>query len=103
MTRLLGFRGGYQGGVLTLKPSVLTNEPFAFALPSYHDLGTVETLLREGADQFACAIVEPVMGRASAIPATPEVLRSLRELVAREKRDFSARRAEVRAAEVRLR
>jgi glutamate-1-semialdehyde 2,1-aminomutase len=81
--RVLGFRGGYHGGVLTLKPGVLTNVPFEFALARYNDLGTVEAVLREGADQFACAIVEPVMGGAGAIPATPEFLHGLRELTAR--------------------
>ena len=81
--RVLGFRGGYHGGVLTLKPGVLTNAPFDFALARYNDLVSVEALLREGAEQFACAIVEPVMGGAGAIPATAEFLRGLRELTAR--------------------
>ncbi|WP_439578814.1 aminotransferase class III-fold pyridoxal phosphate-dependent enzyme [Elioraea sp.] len=81
--RVLGFRGGYHGGVLTLKPGVLTNAPFDFALARYNDLGSVEAVLREGAEQFACAIVEPVMGGAGAIPATAEFLRGLRELTVR--------------------
>jgi glutamate-1-semialdehyde 2,1-aminomutase len=81
--RVLGFRGGYHGGVLTLKPGVLTNAPFEFALARYNDLGTAEALLRDDADQFACVIVEPVMGGAGAIPGSPEFLRGLRELTAR--------------------
>jgi glutamate-1-semialdehyde 2,1-aminomutase len=82
-TRVLGFRGGYHGGVLTLKPGVLTNVPFEFALARYNDLDSVEALLREGPERFACAIVEPVMGGAGAIPGSPEFLRGLRALTAR--------------------
>ncbi|TQF77743.1 aminotransferase class III-fold pyridoxal phosphate-dependent enzyme [Elioraea sp. Yellowstone] len=81
--RVLGFRGGYHGGVLTLKPGALTNVPFDLVLARYNDLASVEAVLREGAEQVACAIVEPVMGGAGAIPGTPEFLHGLRALTAR--------------------
>lgn len=80
---VIGFEGGYHGGVLVFRRGVATNVPFDLALARYNDLGSVKALLDASPDHFGCVIVEPVMGAAGAIPAEPDFLLGLRELTAR--------------------
>lgn len=79
-SRILGFSGGYHGGVLVFKPGMATNVPFDLALARYNDLASVEAALAPDPTAFAAVIVEPVMGAAGSLPAEPAFLQGLREI-----------------------
>jgi len=79
-TGILGFRGGYHGGLLTfVGGGSAINAPIPVALADYNDTGQVVDLLRSRSGEIAAVIVEPMMGSGGCIPATAEFLAALRE------------------------
>jgi glutamate-1-semialdehyde 2,1-aminomutase len=82
-SRVLVFRGGYHGGVLTFGPeapyAVTVPVPLAFA--DYNDIEGATALIRDTAD-LAAVILEPMMGGGGCIPATHEFLAALRDATA---------------------
>ena len=78
--RVLVFRGGYHGGLLTFKdgPSPV-NAPYDVLLAGYNDTAGAQALLREHAGEVACVLVEPMLGSGGCIPGDPAFLSALRE------------------------
>ena len=78
--RILVFRGGYHGGLLTFKdgPSPV-NAPYDVLLAEYNDAASARALLREHGGSVACALVEPMLGSAGCIPGDPAFLSALCE------------------------
>ena len=77
---IVGFRGGYHGGLLTfVGGGSAINAPIPVALADYNDTGQVVDLLRSRSGEIAAVIVEPMMGSGGCIPATAEFLAALRE------------------------
>jgi glutamate-1-semialdehyde 2,1-aminomutase len=77
--RIMAFRGGYHGGLLTFAagPSPV-NAPYDVVLAEYNDAAAVR-LVREHAGTLACVLVEPMLGSGGCIPGDPEFLHGLRE------------------------
>jgi glutamate-1-semialdehyde 2,1-aminomutase len=82
--RVVAFRGGYHGGLLTFKdgPSPV-NAPYDVLLAGYNDAAAAQALLREHAGTVACVLVEPMLGSAGCIPGDPAFLSALRETTLR--------------------
>jgi glutamate-1-semialdehyde 2,1-aminomutase len=78
--RVLVFRGGYHGGLLTFAagPSPV-NAPYDVLIAEYNDTAAARALLREHAGTVACALVEPMLGSGGCIPGDPAFLAGLRE------------------------
>jgi glutamate-1-semialdehyde 2,1-aminomutase len=78
--RVLVFRGGYHGGLLTFKdgPSPV-NAPYDVLLAEYNDGAAAQALLHEHAGNVACVLVEPMLGSGGCIPGDPAFLSALRE------------------------
>src|SRR5215470_13870920 len=78
--RVLAFRGGYHGGLLTFTagPSPV-NAPYDVLLAEYNDPASARALLREHAGTVACVLVEPMLGAGGCIPGDPAFLSALRE------------------------
>lgn len=79
-SKMLAFREGYHGGVLTFAHGGSPlNLPFPFVFGDYNDIEGAVALIREHAGDLAAVIVEPMMGGGGCIPATREFLQALRE------------------------
>jgi len=78
--KLMAFRGGYHGGVLSFgeRPNPV-NAPYDVALCDYNDRAEAAAILRESGDTIAAIIIEPMLGASGCIPADAEFLRLLRE------------------------
>lgn len=78
--KVLVFRGGYHGGVLTFgeKPGPLT-VTHEWVLADYNDLAGTRERIRDHAGDLAAVLVEPMLGSGGAIPADPGFLEMLRE------------------------
>jgi glutamate-1-semialdehyde 2,1-aminomutase len=78
--RVLVFRGGYHGGLLTFAagPSPV-NAPYDVLLAEYNDTAAARALLREHAATVACVLVEPMLGASGCLPGDPPFLAGLRE------------------------
>jgi len=78
--RVMVFRGGYHGGLLTFAdgPSPV-NAPYDVLLAEYNDAAGAQALLREHAGSLACVLVEPMLGSGGCIPGDPAFLSVLRE------------------------
>jgi glutamate-1-semialdehyde 2,1-aminomutase len=78
--RIMAFRGGYHGGLLTFAagPSPV-NVPYDVVLAEYNDVYAVR-LARQYADTLACVLVEPMLGSGGCVPGIPEFLHGLREV-----------------------
>src|SRR5258706_8916574 len=78
--RVLAFRGGYHGGLLTFSsgPSPV-NAPYDVLLAEYNDAAGARAMVQEHASALACVLVEPMLGSGGCIPGDPEFLRVLRE------------------------
>lgn len=78
--RILVFRGGYHGGVLTFGdgPSPVT-VPHEWVLADYDDVDGTRALIREHATQLAAVLIEPMLGSGGCVPASDELLAMLRE------------------------
>jgi glutamate-1-semialdehyde 2,1-aminomutase len=78
--RILVFREGYHGGVLTFAHGgSALNLPFPFVFADYNDIAGTQALLKEHGDDLAAVIIEPMMGGGGCIPATPVFLSFLRK------------------------
>jgi glutamate-1-semialdehyde 2,1-aminomutase len=78
--KLLVFNGCYHGGFMTYgatDPGL--SAPFSVIKATYNDIDGTRAALRANATDVAAVLVEPMMGAAGAIPATPEFLSMLRE------------------------
>jgi glutamate-1-semialdehyde 2,1-aminomutase len=77
--KILVFRGGYHGGVLTfVREASPVNVPHEFLLSTYNDIDETLRLIDAHAGEIAAILVEPMLGSAGCIPGTPEFLRALR-------------------------
>lgn len=77
--KVLVFNGAYHGGVLTFPPGGnKLNLPLDFVFADYNDIVQCEELIRTYRDDLAAVIVEPILGAAGNIPATPQFMAALR-------------------------
>jgi glutamate-1-semialdehyde 2,1-aminomutase len=80
--KIMVFRGGYHGGVLTF-PFAGTSAatvPFPVVLADYNDGAGTLALVRQHAAGLAAIILEPMLGGGGCIPATAAFLQSLRDI-----------------------
>ncbi|MCK9505839.1 MAG: aminotransferase class III-fold pyridoxal phosphate-dependent enzyme [Porticoccaceae bacterium] len=78
-SHVLGFEGGYHGGVLKMFPNEALNVPIPMVLGQYNDIETTRELVKTHAGDLAAIIVEPMMGSGGAIPGDSAFLSYLRE------------------------
>jgi glutamate-1-semialdehyde 2,1-aminomutase len=79
-SKVVVFRGGYHGSVLTFATGGLPiNVPHDFVVASYNDVEGTRSLLRELGETVAAVLLEPMMGTGGCITATHEFLRMLRD------------------------
>jgi glutamate-1-semialdehyde 2,1-aminomutase len=79
-SKVLAFREGYHGGVLTFAHGGSPlNLPFPFVFGDYNDIEGAAALIRDNGGDLAAVIVEPMMGGGGCIPATREFLQALRD------------------------
>src|SRR5262247_3286707 len=72
---IVGFRGGYHGGLLTfVGGGSAINAPMPVMLADYNDTGQVLDLIRSNSGEIGAIIVEPMMGSGGCIPASAEFL-----------------------------
>ena len=79
--KIMVFRGGYHGGVLTFPiggPSAAT-VPFPTVMADYNDTERAVALIEEHAADLAAVIVEPMLGSGGCIVGQPDFLAALRE------------------------
>lgn len=79
--KIMVFRGGYHGGVLTFPiggPSAAT-VPFSTVMANYNDTKGAVALIEEHAADLAAVIVEPMLGSGGCIVGQPDFLAALRE------------------------
>ena len=78
--RVLAFRGGYHGSLLTFTswPSPV-NAPYDVLLAEYNDAAGARGIVQKHASALACALVEPMLGSGGCIPGDPQFLGVLRE------------------------
>lgn len=80
-TKILAFREGYHGGVLTFAHGGSPlNLPFPFVFADYNEAEGTARIIREHAADLAAVILEPMMGGGGCIPAKHEFLKLLRAL-----------------------
>jgi glutamate-1-semialdehyde 2,1-aminomutase len=81
-SKIMAFRGGYHGGVLTfpVSGSNLATLPLPFVLADYNDSASAASVAREHAADLAAIIVEPMQGSGGCLPAFPDFLATLRAL-----------------------
>jgi glutamate-1-semialdehyde 2,1-aminomutase len=78
-SKVMVFREGYHGGVLTFAHGGSPlNLPFPYVFADYNDVAGTEALISEHGPDLAVVIIEQMMGGGGCIPATPEFLASLR-------------------------
>ncbi|MGK7862316.1 aspartate aminotransferase family protein [Falsiroseomonas sp. E2-1-a4] len=78
---ILGFRGGYHGGLMTFGLGANPiNVPHRVVLAGYNDLAEAAALAREHAGDLAAIILEPMLGGGGCIAAEDDFLRGLRAL-----------------------
>ena len=78
--KILVFRNGYHGGVLTFAHGgTPLNLPFPCLFADYNDVTGSEALIREHAGELAAVIVEPMLGGGGCIPGSVDFLRMLRQ------------------------
>lgn len=79
-SKIMAFREGYHGGVLTFAHGGSPlNLPFPFVFADYNDIEGTVKLIEELADDLAAVIIEPMMGGGGCIPADRAFLAALRE------------------------
>ncbi len=77
--KILVFKGGYHGGVLSFAAGNSTvNVPHDFLVAAYNDAEGAAALIRRHRDELAAVLVEPMLGASGCIPGTKEFLDSLR-------------------------
>ncbi|KAH7029046.1 pyridoxal phosphate-dependent transferase [Microdochium trichocladiopsis] len=79
--KVVVFTGGYHGSVLSFGAPTENNvDKDSFVLVEYNDCdGVVEAFRREGSENIAAVLVEPMQGSSGFIPATKEFLLSIQE------------------------
>ena len=78
--KILVFREGYHGGVLTFAHGgSILNLPFPFVFADYNDREGTDAVLDEHGQDLAAVLVEPMMGGGGCIAASPAFLSFLRE------------------------
>lgn len=78
---ILGFRGGYHGGLMTFGPGANPiNVPHKVVLAGYNDLAEATALARAQAGDLAAIILEPMLGGGGCIAAEDSFLQGLRAL-----------------------
>ena len=77
--KLLVFKGGYHGGLLSFGagPAPL-NAPYEAVLGSYNDLAGAESLMAAHGPELAAILVEPMLGSGGCIAGDPAFLAALR-------------------------
>lgn len=79
--KVLVFKGGYHGGVLTFAGgNSPVNVPHDFVIARYNDLAGTQALAREHATDLAAIVVEPMQGAGGCIAGQPAFLHGLRQL-----------------------
>jgi glutamate-1-semialdehyde 2,1-aminomutase len=82
--QIVGFRGGYHGGLLTFKSgSSPVNAPYDVLLADYNDAEQATSLINDNAGSIACVLVEPMLGSSGCIPGEVAFLAALREATSR--------------------
>lgn len=79
-SKIISFRGGYHGSVLTFtsaNPMEVT-APFPFILLNYNDSEAAIAAIEEHRHDLAAVILEPMIGGGGGIPATTQFLQDLR-------------------------
>lgn len=78
--KVLVFRNGYHGGVLTFgRDDEPVNVPHDWLRCDFNDVEGVERAFAEHGDDIACVLVEPVQGSGGCIPADADFLQALRD------------------------
>ena len=78
--RVLGFNGGYHGGLMTfVGGGSPINSPIPVTLADYNDIEGTLAVLRANAAEIGAVILEPMTGSGGCIPATSQFLGALRE------------------------
>lgn len=79
--RVVVFRGGYHGGVLTFgHGNAPVNVPFDFACLPYDDIAAAKAEFAANGASIAAVLVEPMQGAGGCLPASPAFLQALRDL-----------------------
>ena len=78
-TKVLGFEGGYHGGVLYFGDHREANVPHEFVIVPYNDSDALENAFAVHPD-LACALIEPMQGGSGCIVADDQFLARLRAL-----------------------
>jgi len=79
--KIIVFRGGYHGGVLTFAPeNHPVNVPHEFLLADYNQLSSAQALFDAHPDEVAAVLVEPMQGAGGCIVGQPDFLAGLRTL-----------------------
>ncbi|MAP96643.1 MAG: aspartate aminotransferase family protein [Ponticaulis sp.] len=78
--RILAFRGGYHGAVLTTGvPSSPLNAPFDIVYGRFNDIEATREVIEANADELAVIITEPMLGSGGCVAGDPEFLQLLRD------------------------
>ena len=78
--RIMAFRGGYHGGVLTFgHGGEAVTVPHDWVMADYNDIDGVDAVFGAHGDHLAAVLVEPLQGSGGCIPGDPEFLRALRD------------------------
>lgn len=79
--KVVVFRGGYHGGVLSFANGVAANnvDPGDWIVVQYNDVAGLERAFETGGE-VAAVLVEGMQGAAGFISGSPEFLRAIREL-----------------------
>jgi glutamate-1-semialdehyde 2,1-aminomutase len=80
--KVMAFRGGYHGGVLTfpMAGASAVTLPLPFVMADYNDAESAASVAREHAPDLAAILVEPMLGSGGCLPARPDFLAALRAL-----------------------
>lgn len=79
-SKVLVFREGYHGGVLTFAHGGSElNVPFDFVFADFNDVEDATAVIRDHAPDLAAIVVEPMLGGGGCIPATTAFLAALRD------------------------
>jgi glutamate-1-semialdehyde 2,1-aminomutase len=81
--RVLVFRGGYHGGLLSfVHGQSPVNAPYDVLVGEYNDAAGAQALVSEHGDTLACVLVEPMLGSGGCLPGDPGFLSALRHATA---------------------